>query len=224
MGDQQPFCVKSCAMAAMATGEHVGSLLGLRDKLVTIPADCIYYHFWGGRLFPQFTHPEYHNDFAIWVHANLHDESLAEQLSLIDPTQYSCLEELRTDLMEVVEQRLDEYTMLPLAKKDELFHFIRSSLIVFDTPYVFDSPRDMALKLKTVSPSSIYFHFIDARTRTPERIDDFSTFLGTFGDEYAVLIDMLKAIDPYFLSLSSLRNELISAMNRFFGIVEEGEY
>ncbi len=221
MAEQGTFCVKSCAMAAIATGEHAGSLLGLRDKLVTIPIDCIYYHFWGGRLFPQFTHPEYHNDFAMWVHQSLHDEYLAERLSIIDPTEYSCLEQLRTDLVDVVEQRLDEYALLPLAKKEDLFHFIRSSLIVFDTPYKFDNPQEMPAIMKTLSPSSIFFHFIDARTRTPTKTDDFSTYLATYRDEFKPLIDALSAIDPYFLSLSALRSEVLSAVNAYFGVVEE---
>ncbi len=216
MGDQQ-FLVKSCAMAAMATGEHVGSLLGLRDRLVTIPVDSIYFHFWGERLFPRFTHPEFHNDFAMWVHHSLHDDFLAERLSILDPTEYSCLEALRTDLIELVDERLDEYAMVPLAKKEELFHFIRSSLIIFDTPYHFTDPSEMVQILPKLSPRSLFFHFIDARTRTEKRHDDFSAFLGTFGEVYKPLIERIGAIDPYFLSLPAIKEELIGTVQAYFG-------
>ena len=125
MVERNPFCIRSCTLAAIATGEHATSLLGLRDKLVTIPLDSIYFHFWGGRLFPHFTHPEFHNDFAMWVHESLHDECLAEKLGVLDPTEYSSLEDLRTDLVDIVEWRLNEYDVVPIGRKDDLFHFVR---------------------------------------------------------------------------------------------------
>jgi hypothetical protein len=214
-----PFSVRTCAIAAIATGEHVCSLLGLRDKLVTIPQDSIYYHFWGGRLSPQFTHPEFHNDFAMWVHESLHDEFLAERLSILDPNSYDSLEGLRIDLVDMVEQRLDEYAMVPLARKDDLFHFVRSSLIVFDTPHKINHPRELLQKIPSLSPGSIFYHCIDARSRTPDRTDDFSEYLATFGDEYKPLIERIRGIDPYFLSLTALRSELIKAFQEYF---EEG--
>lgn len=221
MSEISPFVVKSCALAAIATGEQAISAIGLRDKIATVPIDCIYYHFWGGRLFSQYAHPEYHNDFAVWAHTGLKDETLAERLSILDPTEYSCLENLRTDILEVLENRLDEYTMITLAKKEDLFHFIRSKIIVFDTPYIIEKPEDIPKILTELSPSSFFYHFIDARSRTKEKCDDFSTWLATFGPTYSQLIEKLKAVDIYFLSLSSLRDEVIDVVRDYFGLKEK---
>lgn len=216
MTDISPFVVKSCALASIATGEQSISLIGLRDTLARVPLDCIYYHFWGGRFFSQFVHPDYHNDFAVWTHERLHDEILAERLGILDPTEYDSLEDLRTEILEVIEQRLDEYSMVPLAKKGDLFHFIRSTIIVFDTPYVFTHPTDMPKKLPALSPSSFFYHCIDSRSRTEEKKDDFSAWLTRYGEEYRPLVEELSAIDPYFLALSSLRDEVIRTVRQFF--------
>ena len=98
-----PFLVKDCALTTIALGQTAASLTEFRDKLHIIPTECIYYHFWGARLRPQFIPSEYHNDFAAWAHHKLHDQYLAERLGVIDPTEYDDLENLRFDLIEIVE-------------------------------------------------------------------------------------------------------------------------
>lgn len=224
MNDMGPFVVKSCALAAIATGEQAISLIGLRDKIATVPIDCIYYHFWGGRLFSQFVHPDYHNDFAVWAHERLHDEILAERLGILDPTEYESLEDLRTEILEVIEQRLDEYSMVPLAKKGDFFHFIRSTILVFDTSYTFTHPTDIPRILPALPPSCFFYHFIDSRSRTKEKNDDFSAWITRYGEDYTPLVEALGSIDLYFLSLSSLRDEVIHAVRRFFERQEGREH
>ena len=54
-----PFAVKDCALIAISTGTHAQNLRELRDRLETVHPGCIYYHFWGGLLRPQFDEPEY---------------------------------------------------------------------------------------------------------------------------------------------------------------------
>lgn len=213
---RHPFFFKNCALAAIATGEHAGSLVELRDKLLTTDIGCIYYHFWGSRLHPEFVHPEYQNDFAGWAHHCLHDSFLAERLSVIDPTEYDNLEALRQKLLDDVEERLDENEMVHWTKKEHQFHFIRSKIIVFETPYRVNNPHELAKMIQSISPNSIFYHFIDARSRTADRKDDFSTWLSSFGTEYKVLIENIQSIDPYFLSLTDLRSQLGNVIQDYF--------
>ncbi len=209
------FVTKNCAMAVIATGEYAGSLIELKDRLPKISLECIYYHFWGGRLFPQFTHSDYHNDFAIWAHEVLHDDILAERLGIIDPTAYDSLEGLRNEVIEIVDERLDEYPSVPWTKKEDQFHFLRSSIIIFDSPHTLTDPKELPVFIPKLSLSSIFFHFIDARTRTPEKKDDFSTWLSQYGNEYSLLIKKLEEIDPYFYSLSELKEEIERGVNTY---------
>ncbi len=55
----------------------------------------------------MFDDPQFNNDFAIWSHYALHDDALAERLAIIDPDNFSTLEHLRQEMVEIVEERLD---------------------------------------------------------------------------------------------------------------------
>ncbi len=211
----KPFYVKDCALAAIATGERAQNLLDLRDKLRTIHVGCIYYHFWGGRLRPQFEHPEYHNDFAAWAHRSLRDDILSERLGIINPTDYKDMEELRHEVLDIVEERLDEKEMVPWTTRDQRFHFVRSKIIVFDTPHQIDQPQDLVKAIPTLSLSSLFYHLIDATRRTPERIDDFSFWLKSFGEAYEPLIGAIREIDIYFLSLTELKQKFEAVFTQY---------
>jgi hypothetical protein len=203
-----PFAVKDCTLVAISTGKNAQNLRELRDRLEAIPQSCIYYHFWGGMLRPGFDEPEYQNDFAAWAWRSLHDKSLAERLALVDPTQFKDLEDLRRELIEVVEDRLDESEFVPWAKAEQRFQFIRSQIAVFDTGSRLDHPGQLAGAVAHMSLGSIFYHFIDARRRTAKRMSDFHAWLLHFGEEYACVVQGLSAIDPYFTTLAELRDDL----------------
>lgn len=212
-----PFLVKSCALSAIATGERASSLIELRDKIATAPERCIYYHFWGSRMNPQFAHPQHHNDFASWVYSRLHDHILAEKLNIIDPMEYNSLEELRQDLLEVIDRRLDDYEFVVWTKKEDRFHFIYSHLVIFESALSIPDPQQLPKFISQIPPNSIFFHFIDAKSRTPKKIDDFSTWLGLFGEDYRSLIEDICGIDPFFLSLTKLKEELSDIIHKHLG-------
>ena len=200
-----PFAVRDCALITIATGVKVQNLREFGAALKEVPSGSIYYHFWGRLLRPLFDEPEYNNDFASWAYRGLHDKVLAEQLSMVIPTDYSDMEALRRELLEVVEMRLDEFEYVPWAKADQQFYFLKAQIVVFDTGMRFDHPNQLLPHLMSLSTGSIYYHFIDARNRTDERVDDFSSWVKGLGDEFKGLEQSLSAVDPYFSSLKELR-------------------
>ncbi|HDD45261.1 MAG TPA: hypothetical protein ENG63_10460 [Candidatus Desulfofervidus auxilii] len=212
-----PFAVKDCALIAIATGIHVQNLRELKDKLLTIHPGSIYYHFWGSLLNPRFEEPEFNNDFAAWTYHALHDPILAERLAVIDPTEFADIEDLRQELIDVIEERLYEIEYVPWSKPDQQFHFIRSQIVVFDTHKRITEPKELAKILPSLSTGSIFYHFIDARRRTKEKIDDFRAWLKGFGDTYADLCSLIAAIDPYFTTLAELRQKLSQLFELYFG-------
>jgi len=203
-----PFAVKDCALIAVATGENAQTLHELRNKLETVPASCIYYHFWGGLLRPRFDDPVYQNDFAIWTWRALHDKTLAEKLAVIDPTGFKDFEELRRELIEVIDERLDESELLSWVIPSQRFHFIRSQIVVFDTGKRFSSIDELREHIPHMSPGVIFYHLIDARRRSPEGRNDFTAWLMGYGEEHQELALRIAEIDPYFTTLSELREEL----------------
>ncbi len=199
-----PFILKDCDLITLATGVKAQTLKELRDGLQRVPVGSIYHHFWGRLLRPQFDEPEYNNDFSSWAYRGLHDKLLAERLSMIIPTDFEDLEGLRQGLLEVVEQRLDEFELVLSANADEQFHFLKAQIVIFDTGRRFDQPADLLPVLPELSTGSIFYHFIDARQRTGSRCDDFSVWLSAFGPPYEEIAQHLCAIDPYFSSLKEI--------------------
>ncbi len=212
-----PFAVKDCALLAIATGSRAQNLREFRDQLRVVPVASIYYHFWGRLLRPSFDDPEFSNDFASWARHGVHDHPLAERLAVIDPTDFADLEALRLEVLEVVEQRLEEHAFVPWARSDHEFHFLRSQIVVFDTPYSVSRPRDLAGLCPQLPLTSIFYHIIDARRRTPLRTDDFRAWLAGFGHRYDDLITHLGFLDPFFSTLTELRDAITRLLEEHLG-------
>lgn len=209
------FTVRDCVLLAMATGRRAQTLQDLREGVLAVPQESIYYHFWGRLLRRRFDDTEFHNDFATWVRESLHDETLGERLSVIDPADFQDIEQLRSAVAEVIEERLEE-TDVAFSLRDRQFHFRECQTVVFDTTVRIVEPQDLAEAVPALSLGSIYYHVIDARRRAPAHIDDFRTWLQQFGRRYEPLCVRLAEIDPYFSSLAELRTELSMIFSTFF--------
>jgi hypothetical protein len=208
-----PFVIKDCALIALATGEKVQNLKELRNLLHTVAGSSLYYHFWGGLLHPGFEAREYGNDLGEWARHALHDARLAEKLAIIDPSNFDDTEDMRQALLDVVEERLEESSTLAWTPVDQQFQFIRSQIVVFNTGRTVQQPEQLADIVPCLSPGSIFYHFIDARQRLPRGEDDFRAWLSAWGERYAVLCQKLAAIDPYFTSLSELREQIAATFS-----------
>jgi hypothetical protein len=202
------FVFKDCALIAIATHKRAATLKEFRDHIETLSPDSLYYHFWGNLLLPHFEEAEYINDFASWVRHSLHDTKLAEQLAVLDPTFYNNPEDLRYRLLEYIDDRLEESEYLQWSQASQRFQFIRSQIVVFESRTSVATPQEMVEMIPLLSANSIFYHFIDSRRRTESNIDDFRQWLGFFGETYRPLIDQLSKIDPYFITLTQLRQQL----------------
>jgi Family of unknown function (DUF5752) len=206
------FVIRDCALVVLATGRRARLLQEFRDHLRGVEAASLYHHFWGGLLQPRFEQREYNNDFAAWIRHGIHDGVLAERLAALDPTHFDDLEDLRFELLELIDGRLDEVEYLAWAHATESFEFVRSQIVVFDTARRLTEPRELAEVVPQLSTSSIFYHFVDARRRTPGRHDDFRDWLAGFGEDYRPTCRALAEIDPYFGSLSDLRDRVAAAL------------
>ena len=210
------FQVKDCSLVSISTGIKAYILAELLEHLKEVEVGCLYYHFWARQLRPSFDHPEFHNDFAAWAHRDLHDWVLAERLNLIAPHEFQNLEELREELINVIEERIDESGDLPWRKAEKPFYFVKSQIVVLDTGKRLKAPKELKEVVSTFSQGSIFYHFIDARRRTPDRIDDFRAWFKAFAPRYDDLSARLAAIDPYFLTLTEIRKQLAAVFEDYF--------
>lgn len=209
--------IKDCALVAIATGRRARDLRELRDGILEADAASIYYHFWGGLLRSTFDDPRYHNGFAIWVDHALHFSSLAERLSVIDPIDFHDMDSLRKRLVAVIDSELRPGEPCPEAPEDNFFDFIRSQIVVFRTSCTLADPVELPAALAGMSRSSIFYHFIDARRRTPASTDDFTCWLNDIDRSgYAELTTRLASIDPFFATLVETGEELTRAFEDHF--------
>lgn len=210
------FEIRDCALIAIATGENAETLPEFRSQILSIKPASLFYHFWGGLLHPRFEEREYNNDFAAWIRHSLHDLTLAERLALIDPTGFPNPEAMRQHIIECIEERLDESEYLQWYRALQPFEFIHSQIVVFNPHESVTKPEQLADVVPRISANSVFYHFIDARRRLTQHMDDFSLWLTGFDDRYADLCARLAAIDPYFGTLSELRQQLSDLFTGYF--------
>jgi hypothetical protein len=204
-----PFAITDCALIAIATGEKAQNIREMHNRLMrTYDEGVIYYHFWGGLLRPHFVDPEYQNHFAGWAYHDLHDRRLAEKLSIINPAHYTSIQELRQEVIEVFEERMDEEDAASRVEAEHPFFFMRSQIVVFDTRLRVATPEELTGLIPELSLGSLFYHFIDSRRRNASGGDDFTEWLKCLGGRYQSLADQIKTIDPYFNSLIELRENL----------------
>jgi hypothetical protein len=212
-----PFIVKDCTLSTIATGQFAASLPEFIDKLAHIPLSSIYYHFWGGRMRFSFETIEYQNDFAIWAKKVVQDPILAEKLAVVDPTEYDDLETLKQNLIDIVESHLDQIDYVIWEKTEHRFHFLRSLIVIFQTPWSAREPKEFKSFIRILSPGAIFYHFIDARRRTEKKEDDFSSWLREFSlPQIEAALRDLHSIDPYFLSLLDIKEKIALIMEKHF--------
>ena len=209
--------IKDCALVAIATGRRARDLRELRDGILEADPASIYYHFWGGLLRSTFDDPRYYNGFAIWVDHALHVSSLAERLSVIDPTDFDDMNDLRKRLITVIDSGLELGESRQEAPEDNLFDFIRSQIVVFNTRNPLADPAEFPSAVAAMSRTSVFYHFIDARRRTPDSTDDFTCWLNDIDRHgYAELTMRLASIDPFFATLVETREELTRTFSDHF--------
>jgi len=207
-----PFKVMDCAMTILSLGRSAQTLRELRDHLASVPAQSISHHFYDSLLRPAFDDPEYRNDFAVWARRHLHDGLLAERFGVIDPMDYPDLEQLRQELIDIVEDRLAEAPEVPQAPRGKEFYFLRSQFVILDTGAHASAPRELAGMISKLSTGSIFYHFIEARRRHPGNPDDFSAWLEAWGPEHDAAREGLAAVDYQLWSLSELRDQIARAL------------
>ena len=203
-----PFGLMDCALITLATGKRAINLRELRDRISEAPSSSLYYHFYENLLQPSFDDPEFRNDFAVWAKRALHDSRLAEKLGMVDPLTCCDFDELRQELTDVIEDHLAEKEFVPWARPDQEFHFLTSKMVVFNTGRKFAAPAELAEFIPRMSTGSIYFHFIEARRRQPDSLDDFSAWLSSFGKKTKPLREALSQVDYYFWTLPELRDRV----------------
>lgn len=214
----KPFELMDCAIITLATGKRAINLRELRENIASIEESSMNYHFFDNLLRPSFDDPEFRNDFALWAKHSLHDGKLAEKLGMINPIMFENMGEVRTNLLDVIDDHLSERAHIPFARQDQEFHFLKSKMVIFDAGRRFGSAEELGAFVPNMGTGSIFYHFIEARRRTEGKLDDFSAWLKLNGDNTLELREKLSQVDYYFSTLVEIRDRLSKL---FAGFIRE---
>lgn len=194
------------------TGKRAGTLRELRDLIAVASGDCIFHHTY--QYFSKGHILEYTNDFAQWVGESLEEGALAEMLSNIDPFSFATVDDLKADILRVIDYYMDNFPETRKAIPGDEFYFIETISFIFPVGVKARNLAEFLMALKYIGDESIYYHFFEARVRLGQAVDDFSKWI----EEVIGLKEMadkIQKIDPFMHNMEGIREHLIE-------IIEEG--
>jgi len=202
---EMTFKFKTEIWVPIYTGIKAENFQEFVEALKVIPSGSILYHLYIN-LFNYHNLPTvYPNSFAHWLASNGY-KTLAEKLSVLDPTRYYDLESLREDLLKVLLEWEIERVKSPLRP----FYFMDVYRKVFETGRV---AHDLEQLIDGVSKSSIYsifYHLITCRIDKGSLLNDYSEWLILQG--YAKKAESIESIDIYLLNLYEIKGVILEVL------------
>jgi len=211
----RPFAFFGCIELWEILGRRARDERELMEGLEQVPLDSVYYHTHSVFLRqPQMTEA-FPNDFANWVATQVRDQVLAERLGVVDPFQVPSLEELREELISIIDHHISTLHPVPRVVFGDPFFFVQSHVIEVPTGLEARTAPEFWHCLVQVDASSIYYHALDARVRRGVRGGDFAQWLG---EELglATLAEQINRINPYLGGLERIRAETLRLVGAQF--------
>lgn len=210
---ESPFTFIGCVELRQALDKHARDERELMDRLEEVPAGSVFYHTHGYFLRHRPVTTAYGNDFARWAAVEVRDQALAERLAVVDPFEYPNLEDLREELVTIVNDHLRRLAWVPRVEFGQAFHFQQSHIVEIPLGPTATSLAEFREGLATVDASAIYFHMVEARARLGRRSGDFAEWLRT-SLELPELAERIERLDTYMASLERVRARVLSLVDQ----------
>lgn len=207
MGEIKPFEFKQCISLLKSTGKKASNLRELRDIIAMVSDESIFHHtyqyFLKEHLF------EYTNDFSHWAGESLEERALSESLSNIDPYTFKKMDDLRDELLKVIDEYLKEFPEPREAMPCDEFYFNETITLTFPVGIRLKNLAEFLMAIKYVDPASIYYHFYEARINGG--IDDFSRWIwDALGKKD--LAEKIRRIDLFMHNIEEIRVYIAEAV------------
>ena len=208
------FTFIGCREVQEILGQQAEDEKELAELVEEIPLDSIHFHTHSYFLRHRFIERAYPNDFAQWVVMQVGDHVLGERLAVVDPFDYPNLEDLREEIISIIDDHLSRMSIIPRVVFGEPFHFKRSRILEVPIGLEARSLAEFRQAVSEVDVSAIYFHMFEAHFRLGREESDFSAWIRS-GLGLHELADCIRSINPYLGSLERLRSSLITACDEF---------
>ena len=209
-----PFAFIGCSELQESIAHQADDEKGLAELIEEVPLDSIHFHTHSYFLRHGLIEGTYPNDFAQWVVMQIGDHVLGERLAVLDPFDYPDLENLREELISIIDDHLSRSPIIPRVVFGQPFHFKRSRILEVPIGLEARTLQEFRDIVTDIDVSSIYYHMFEAHFRLRRAENDFSAWLRT-SLKLTNLADRIRSINPYQGSLERLRSKLISACDDF---------
>ncbi len=204
----EPFEFKQCVSILKSTGKMAKSLRELRGVIAVVSDESIFHHTY--QYFLKGHILEYTNDFAQWAGESLEGRALSEHLSNIDPYAFKNIDELRQELLNVIDSYLKSFPEPREAMPGDEFYFNETITLTFPVGIRAKNLAEFLIAVKYIDAGAIYYHFYEARIRLG--VDDFSKwFEDSLGKKD--LAERIMAIDPFMHSIEGIREYIAEAVD-----------
>ena len=203
------FTFTNCVEIKELTGKKADDEVMLMDLIEEASIDSIYYHMHSCFLRHFYIVGPYPNDFANWVVMQVRDRILAEKLSAITPAKNKNLEDIRNELVEVIDAHLSSIKSNPSVISGQPFYLMKSRIIEIPTQIEVKNLAEFRDALAVVDASAIYNHVFEARLRVRKGRSDFAIWFEEVLDRKS-LADKVEQVDSYMYSLEGLRAKILS--------------
>ena len=188
----------------------------LLELIEEVPIDSIYYHTHSYFLRHFYISGAYPNDFANWVAIQVRDRVLGEKLAAVTPLGEKNLEDIRSELIEIIDAHISAIEIVPTIVYGQPFYFMQSRIIEVPTGVEVSNFHEFLEALQTIDASAIYNHVFEARLRDRRGRSDFSIWFDEVLNKKA-LADKFEKIDSYMYSLEGLRTKLLGLCKQELG-------
>lgn len=212
------FTFIGCSEVQEILGQQAEDEKELAEIVEEVPLDSIHFHTHSYFLRHRFIERAYPNDFAQWVVMQIGDHVLGERLAVVDPFDYPNLEDLREEIISIIDDHLSRMSIIPRVVFGEPFHFKRSRILEVPIGLEARSLSEFRQAVSEVDVSAIYFHMFEAHFRLGREESDFSAWIrSSLGLEE--LANAIRSINPYLGSLERLRSSLLTVCDEFLARV-----
>lgn len=207
-----PFQFLGCVELLESLGRKAQDERELIEQLEQVPVGSIFYHTFGFFLRHRFFVAPYANDFATWAVLHVRDRVLGERLAVVDPFELADLEQLREELISIVDDHLSGLSLVPRVVHGEPFYFVQSHIVEAPTGHQARTLSEFRNCLADVDASALYYHMVEARARRGRPSGDFGEWLRNSLDR-ADLADRVERMDLYVSSLERVRARFLSLLD-----------
>lgn len=188
-------------------GRKATNVYELLDGIKTIPIASLYYHTHKFLKQHHYLVPEPPNDFAYWIRNVLIQPKLGEMIASINIVECKNLEDLRNNLIEILENH-DRSGYGINCQKGFEFQYMSCKTFWFRNNHEASDLKEFNKILQSIDISTFYVNIFGSKLREGKQKNTFSEWFESIGE--VELAEKISNIDPYTLTLDGLRKQILN--------------